>query len=218
MIASAYSAGAVAVFVTSALLVLVGAIGVISVKNPVHAAMSLIMTLFGVAVAFVAQSADFLAAVQVIVYAGAIVVLFLFVIMLLGPAASTPNDRRGLFARAFGGGLAALGGAAAIALVASAGLAAKHPFPLADVDPSFGGVDAFGSALFADALVPFEVSGALLMVAVVGALAVARGRQGVASLTRSEREVARAATPEPDTAGGAGVYSHEIHAHEEHSS
>ena len=53
-------------------------------KNPVHAALCLIMTLFGVAVAFVAQSADFLAAVQIIVYAGAIVVLFLFVIMFLG--------------------------------------------------------------------------------------------------------------------------------------
>ena len=53
-------------------------------KNPVHAALFLIMTLFGVAIAFVAQSADFLAAVQVIVYAGAIVVLFLFVIMFLG--------------------------------------------------------------------------------------------------------------------------------------
>ncbi|MHB8827414.1 MAG: NADH-quinone oxidoreductase subunit J, partial [Acidimicrobiales bacterium] len=84
MIASAYSLGAVAVFVTSAILVIAGALGVIVVKNPVHAAMSLIMTLFGVAVAFVAQSADFLAAVQIIVYAGAIVVLFLFVIMFLG--------------------------------------------------------------------------------------------------------------------------------------
>jgi hypothetical protein len=54
------------------------------IKNPVHSALSLIMTLFGVAVAFVAQQADFLAAVQIIVYAGAIVVLFLFVIMFLG--------------------------------------------------------------------------------------------------------------------------------------
>ena len=52
--------------------------------HPVHAALSLILTLFGVAVLFVAQEANFLAAVQVIVYAGAIVVLFLFVIMLLG--------------------------------------------------------------------------------------------------------------------------------------
>ena len=65
-------------------MVLVGAIGVIVRSHPVHAALSLVLTLFGVAVLFVAQEAHFLAAVQVIVYAGAIVVLFLFVIMLLG--------------------------------------------------------------------------------------------------------------------------------------
>ncbi len=97
MLAVAYAWPSVLVFATSALLILVGALGVITVRNPVHAALSLIMTLFGVAVAFVAQSADFLAAVQIIVYAGAIVVLFLFVIMYLGvdrsrPSASNPSS------------------------------------------------------------------------------------------------------------------------------
>ena len=72
------------VFFAAAAMVLGGAIGVITLKNPVHAALGLVMTLFGIAVQFVAQEAHFLAAVQVIVYAGAIVVLFLFVIMLLG--------------------------------------------------------------------------------------------------------------------------------------
>ena len=76
------------VFVLAAAMILVGAVGVIVRSNPVHAALSLILTLFGVAVMFVAQNAHFLAAVQVIVYAGAIVVLFLFVIMLLGVARS----------------------------------------------------------------------------------------------------------------------------------
>ena len=65
-------------------MILVGAIGVVTSRNPVHAALSLVMTLFGVAVLFIEQQADFLAAVQIIVYAGAIVVLFLFVIMFLG--------------------------------------------------------------------------------------------------------------------------------------
>src|SRR5881227_3236417 len=72
------------VFVVAALATLTGALGVILSKNPVHSALSLVMTLFAIAVLFVAQQAHFLAAVQVIVYAGAIVVLFLFVIMLLG--------------------------------------------------------------------------------------------------------------------------------------
>src|SRR3954466_15658242 len=72
------------VFVIAAAIVVGGAFGVVLARNPVHSALSLVATLFGIAVLFVAQDAHFLAAVQVIVYAGAIVVLFLFVIMLLG--------------------------------------------------------------------------------------------------------------------------------------
>src|ERR1700728_2146753 len=72
------------VFAAAAAVILVGAVGVVTSRNPVHAALSLVMTLFGVAVLFIEQDADFLAAVQIIVYAGAIVVLFLFVIMFLG--------------------------------------------------------------------------------------------------------------------------------------
>src|SRR6516164_2255220 len=72
------------VFAAAAAVILVGSIGVVTSRNPVHAALSLVLTLFGIAVLFIEQRADFLAAVQVIVYAGAIVVLFLFVIMFLG--------------------------------------------------------------------------------------------------------------------------------------
>lgn len=74
----------VAVFIVSAIIVLGGAIGVVVNPNPVRAALSLVASFFGVAVLFVLQEAHFLALVQVVVYAGAIVVLFLFVIMLLG--------------------------------------------------------------------------------------------------------------------------------------
>src|SRR5262245_27156606 len=72
------------VFVVAAAACLAGAIGVVASRNPVHAALSLVGTLFGIAVLFVAEEASVLAGVQVIVYAGAIVVLFLFLIMLLG--------------------------------------------------------------------------------------------------------------------------------------
>ena len=72
------------VFIIAAVIIMSGAIGVVLSRNPVHAALFLVETLFGVAVLFVLQDATFLAAVQVIVYAGAIVILFLFVIMLLG--------------------------------------------------------------------------------------------------------------------------------------
>jgi NADH-quinone oxidoreductase subunit J len=73
----------VIVFGVCGVIVLGGALGVIFSRNPVHAALSLVATLFGVAVLFIAQEANFLAAVQVIVYTGAIVVLILFVLMLL---------------------------------------------------------------------------------------------------------------------------------------
>jgi NADH-quinone oxidoreductase subunit J len=72
------------VFLIAGFFAILGAIGLIASKNPVHSALSLVMSLFAVAVLFLNQDAQFLAAVQVIVYAGAIVVLFLFVIMLLG--------------------------------------------------------------------------------------------------------------------------------------
>jgi NADH-quinone oxidoreductase subunit J len=72
------------VFFAAAAMILGGAVAVIAMRNPVHSALGLVLTLFGVAVQFVAQEAHFVAAVQVIVYAGAIVVLFLFVLMLLG--------------------------------------------------------------------------------------------------------------------------------------
>jgi NADH-quinone oxidoreductase subunit J len=98
------------IFAVGALIVLAGAVGVVATRSPVYAAMSLVTTLFGVAVLFLSLDANFLAAVQVIVYAGAVVVLFLFVIMLLGvdrlddlrarsPAGSRPPPSRPATAR-----------------------------------------------------------------------------------------------------------------------
>jgi len=74
------------VFLIAGTLAIIGALGLVIAKNPVHSALMLVMALFSIAVLFLNQDAQFLAAVQVIVYAGAIVVLFLFVIMLLGVA------------------------------------------------------------------------------------------------------------------------------------
>ena len=74
------------VFFSAAVMILGGALGVILMRNPVHAALGLVLTLFGVAVQFVALGAHFVAVVQIIVYAGAIVVLFLFVPRLPGAA------------------------------------------------------------------------------------------------------------------------------------
>jgi NADH-quinone oxidoreductase subunit J len=186
---------------------LAGALSVVIAKNPIRSAMGLLLLILSVAGLFLALDAQFLAAIQLIVYAGAIVVLFLFVIMLLGPVASPPMDRRGLVMRVFGGGLFALSGLGALTAVARAGAGAPR-MPIPPVPATFGGINPIGSVLFSDALVPFEVSSALLMVAVIGAVAVARGRQGFHTLTRAEREVA--ATAQTPSMSPTGIFSHEI--------
>jgi NADH-quinone oxidoreductase subunit J len=203
-----------AYFYLCALAALGGALSVVISKSPIRGAMGLLVTIMSVAGLFLALHAQFLAAIQFIVYAGAVVVLFLFVIMLLGPSASTPSDRRGIVTRVLGGGLFGVVGLAALGAVWRAASEAHRSLPMPSPDPGFGGIEPIGSALFTDALVPFELSSALLMVAVVGAIAVAKGRQGAEGLSRGEQEVARMATPQPQPAHGAGhesgVFGHEI--------
>jgi NADH-quinone oxidoreductase subunit J len=197
-------------FYACALLAVVGALSVVIAKNPIRGAMGLLLLILSVAGLFLPLRAQFLAAIQLIVYAGAIVVLFLFVIMLLGPNASTPNDRRGVIWRTFGGGLFAAAGIGSIVVSARAMASAHGRLPAPPVDNSFGGIEAIGSVLFSDALIPFELSSALLMVAVIGAIAVARGRQGTAELSKNQREAAKfsAASDEP-LRESSGVFSHE---------
>jgi NADH-quinone oxidoreductase subunit J len=202
-------------FYACALLALAGALGVVASKNPIRGAMGLLLLILSVAGLFLALHAQFLAAIQLIVYAGAIVILFLFVIMLLGPSASTPSDRRGVAARVFGGGLFGIVGLAALWSVVSVTMAAHRAMPMPPPDDSFGGIDAFGSVLFADALVPFELSSGLLMVAVLGAMAVARGRQGQKTMSKNELEVPfPVEVPRHPPGQPSGVFSHEVHLHE----
>ncbi|MEZ5139457.1 MAG: NADH-quinone oxidoreductase subunit J [Acidimicrobiales bacterium] len=114
------------VFALAALICLGGGAGVVLAKNPVHSALSLVATLFGVAVLFVSLDAEFLAAVQVIVYAGAIVVMFLFVIMLL--ASTAPSTPRPIRSRASAGGIVA-GVALAAGLIGSSPSAPSPGLP-----------------------------------------------------------------------------------------
>jgi NADH-quinone oxidoreductase subunit J len=198
----------IAYFYACAFLAVLGALGVVFSKNPIRSAMGLLMLILSVAGLFLALHAQFLAAVQLIVYAGAVVILFLFVIMLLGPTATTSDDHKGLWPRAFGGSLFVVAGFAAIAAVWRAAGAHVAP-PLAVPDSAFGSIGAFGDVLFSDALVPFELSSALLMVAVVGAIAVARGRQGQLTLSKGELDVAHTPIAANEGAPHSGVFSHE---------
>jgi NADH-quinone oxidoreductase subunit J len=161
-------------FYACAAVALLGALATVAAKNPIRGAMGLMSTILAVAGIFLALHAQFLAAIQLIVYAGAIVVLFLFVIMLLGPSATSSRDHRGRVTRAFGGTLYLLISAAALYLVAKP--AWNHAYKLADYPSDFGSIDAIGHTLFTDYVVPFELSSALLMVAIIAAVAVARGK------------------------------------------
>ena len=178
MLALSYAVPSILIFITAALLSLVGAFGVLVMKNPVHSALSLIMTLFGVAVAYIAQSADFLAAVQIIVYAGAIVVLFLFVIMFLGVDRNDtvrvdPLVGQRVFAGA--GVVITVGGL--IALMARAhwvtGAMSVSTGGVA-LAPGSGNVQQLGTAVFTTYIFAFEATAALLIIAVVGAVLLAR--------------------------------------------
>jgi len=163
-------------FYACALMAIAGAVFTVIAKNPIRGAMGLLLMILAIAGIYLALHAQFLAAVQLIVYAGAIVVLFIFVIMLLGPDATPPHDQRGQIPRTIGAGLFGFGGLAAMSLIVRSVPAVPKGQLLPTPPNDFGGVEAFGQLLFTKALVPFELSSALLMVAILGAVAVARGR------------------------------------------
>ena len=173
-------------FYTCAALAIAGALAAVAARNPIRGALGLMLMIVAVAGLFLALHAQFLAIIQLIVYAGAVVVLFLFVIMMLGPDATSPRDRRGLVTRVLSGGLFAIGSLGALYLVARP--ASGHAMKLVAADNAFGTVDAMGRSLFGDYVVPFELSSALLMVAIVGAVAVARGRHQTDSANDSSKE------------------------------
>lgn len=168
------------VFFSAALMILGGAIGVIALKNTVHAALGLVLTLFGVAVQFVAMEAHFLAAVQVIVYAGAIVVLFLFVIMLLGVDRASdlsvePIAVQRPLAAVMAVGLVGLLGAA---IVRANDAAVINPGTGIDTATETGNNDAniqqLAANLYGDHVFAFQLTSVLLIVAVAGTVVLTR--------------------------------------------
>jgi NADH-quinone oxidoreductase subunit J len=162
------------VFVVAAAAVLAGALGVVLSTHPVHSALMLVLTLFGIAVLFVAQQAHFLAAVQVIVYAGAIVVLFLFVIMLLGVDRSENLAREPLRGQRPIAYLAGIGVIAAVFLLARSAWVSGAESVAGAADAPGGNVEKLAGSLFTRYLLAFEMTSVLLVIAVVGAVVLAR--------------------------------------------
>jgi len=144
-----------------------GAIMVVTRKHPMASALYLILTLFAVAALFVLRQAHFLAAIQVIVYAGAVVVLFVFVIMLINvPEDKLPVERVT--------GIRFLGVLVAGLLILESALVARRSGMAGTPAVDSGSVQAVGRALFTDYLLAFEITSVLLLAAMIGAITLAK--------------------------------------------
>ncbi|HSS79195.1 MAG TPA: NADH-quinone oxidoreductase subunit J [Thermoanaerobaculia bacterium] len=157
------------IFLIFAALAVASSLVVVMHRSPVYATMSLVVTLFSVAVLFVLLGAPFLGALQILIYAGAIVVLFLFVIMLLNlqKEGEAAGRRRGQLWVALPGALIFIGMVGLVFWRAGA----PDLQPLTEDLVSLKGL---ATALFTDYLLPFEIVGLLLLVAVIGATVAAR--------------------------------------------
>ncbi len=157
-----------------ALIAVLAALGMLLSKNAVYSALFLVLNFFTVAVFYLLLSAPFLAMAQITVYAGAIMVLFLFVIMLLG-------------AERLGGGEQPLRWQRPAAIFLALALAAESAYlffsgrlmtiALPSADPNFGSPQAVGALLFNKYLLPFEVMSIVLLVAMVGAIVLTKDQK-----------------------------------------
>lgn len=186
------------VFVVVGAVALGSALAMVVMRNAVHAALMLVINLFAIAVLYAVMEAQFLAVIQLIVYAGAIMVLFLFVLMLLGVARDEP------FGAGRGGQVVAAVAAGAVLFVALFAAVAM-PFigeqsvcgseaamsgegsglpcrGLTAVNEAEGNVRGLGLTLFSDYVWPFEVTSVLLVIAAVGAIVLGRRHEDPADL------------------------------------
>ncbi len=156
------------------------AIGVIAFKNAVHSALSLILTLLFLALFYLQLHAMFIAIVQILIYAGAIMVLFLFVVTMLAPEQNEGAQRDRIAWQKGAGGLLGLVLVGVLSYLLFHGVSSTQ-LPKAGAAESLsnvvnhqGNVEAFGQALFHGYLFPFEVTSLLIIIAILGALVFGR--------------------------------------------
>jgi NADH-quinone oxidoreductase subunit J len=201
------SGGETVVFWVLGPVALAGALGMVFSRNAVHSALWLVLTMLSLGVFYVVQQAPFLGAVQVIVYTGAIMILFLFVLMLVGrdSSDSVVETLRGqrVAATVLGVGFAALVGA---------GIArATRDLPVTGLDGaagSQGNIPGIAQLLFSRYLLAFEVTSALLITAAVGAMVLAHiEREPGSRRSQRDQSKARFLGEHPSTMPGPGVYA-----------
>jgi NADH-quinone oxidoreductase subunit J len=162
-----------ALFILFGLLALAGALNLLLQRHPINSALSLIVVMMSLAVLYWSLGAEFLAAAQVIVYSGAIMVLFIFVIMLLNAGEEQQTDG----SRA--ASIVGFPGAAAIfCLTTFVFLKHRRAFGSVQISGLFDNpvpnLTAISHALFTSLLLPFEVTSILILVAILGAVVLAR--------------------------------------------
>ena len=160
-------------FYVVAAITIAASVGVIAFKNPVHSALSLLLSFIMVAVLFILRHAEFLAAVQALVYAGGIMVLFLFVIMLVNVKGLTPETAflSQLAPLAIVGGVLVGLLIAMLVLFGTLAPGIGDAASLRAVDGAqVGNTEAIGIILYTKYLVPFEVVSVVLLVAMIGAI------------------------------------------------
>ena len=160
---------AIAVFFVAAAMAIIGGVGVITFHQPIRSVLSLVVVMLSLSVLFLILSAQFIFVVQVIVYAGAVMVLFLFVIALLGPAREGGRGRL-----RFQAGLSALFVVVLFGLMYAmfSGISYRQP-EKTDMNV-FGTVQSIAAGLFTSYLYPFELTSILLLVAAIGAVYLSR--------------------------------------------
>ncbi len=164
----------VVLFLIFAVLCIGGAVNLLVSRQPINSALSLIVVMTSLAVLYLLLGAEFLAAVQVIVYSGAIMVLFTFVIMLLN---ASSEDRSTTVSKvAYGAGFP--GVVALLCLLSYVFLHERLKLGTATLSDSVTTTSALSQLLFRDLLLPFEVTSILILIAILGAVALARKEPG----------------------------------------
>ena len=161
------------VFAVFAALALGSALVVVTHRNPIYSTVSLVVTLVCLAVLFVLLGAPFIAALQVLIYTGAIVVLFLFVVMLLNIGREDIGRERGLLQK----GAALLGALLFLLFVGGALWATSSGHVLGPMEPDLVSLEGLARGLFGRYLLAFELVGLLLLVAVIAATVLAARAQ-----------------------------------------
>ena len=203
----------VIVFAILAGATIVGALFTVTRRNPVAAVMSLVATFFALAGIYATLSAHFLAVLQVSVYAGAIMVLFIFVVMILNRDEVEPVSFRGIITRALGVVASGFGILVAVRIVYATRDTAVLKGPMGALADNYGTVAAAGNSLFRDFVFPFEAISLLLLVAIVGGILVSRSqRQEDDSLAVAQRHRAvKLAARDEERVGALPPGAHDAH-------